>query len=75
MSTFVPSAPFQSFYQAAPMQPFVPRQAPGTSVYVRGLADGVCNCRLREVFQPYGSILLAKVIILTKQIIIMFKLL
>ena len=63
---------------SAPMQPFVPRHAPirhepGTSVYVRGLADEVCNCRLREVFQSYGSILQAKVILYIKQLIIMLK--
>ena len=75
----VPSDPMQPFYPLAPMPPFVPRHAPirhepGTSVYVRGLADKICNCRLREAFQPYGSILQAKVIIKTKQLIIMLKL-
>ena len=54
MPTVLP-APMPPFYQAAPMQPIVPRHAlirhePGTSVYVRGLTDGVCCCRLREVF-------------------------
>ena len=52
----------------APMPNIVPRHAPirhepGTSVYVRGLADEFCDCRLREVFQSYGSIVLAKVIL------------
>ena len=72
-----PSDPNPTFNPFAPI--FVPRHAlirhePGTSVYVRGLADEVCNCRLREVFQPYGSIVQAKVILLTKQLIIMLKL-
>ena len=39
----------------APMQPFVPlhapiRHEPGTSVYVRGLADGVDEDKLKEEF-------------------------
>ena len=74
MQPFYPLAPIQPFYRSAPMQPFVPRHAPirhepGTSVYVRGLADEICNCRLREAFQPYGSILQAKVIILTNNLL------
>ena len=78
-SHIIPGAPMPHNVPSAPMQPFVPRHAPirhepGTSVYVRGLADEVCNCRLREVFQPYGSIVQAKVILLTKQLIIMLKL-
>ena len=65
---FVPSAPMLPTVLSAPMQPFVPRHAqirhePGTSVYVRGLADEICNCRLREAFQSYGSIVQAKVIL------------
>ena len=48
------------------MPPFAPRYAPvrreaGTSVYVRGFADDVGDVRLREVFQPYGRIMHAKV--------------
>ena len=79
MPPFNPAAPLPHIVPSAPMQPFVPHNAPirhdpGTSVYVRGLADKVCNCRLREVFQPYGSIVQAKVILLTKQLIIMLKL-
>ena len=62
------------FVPSANMSPFVPRHSPKrhepeTSVYVRCLADEVCNCRLREVFQPYGSILQAKVIILTNNLL------
>ena len=53
----------------APMQPFVPlhapiRHEPGTSVYVRGLADDVVDDKLKEEFQTYGTIVDAKVIIL-----------
>ena len=60
-STFVPSAP---------MQHFVPRQAtirhePGTSVYVRGLADDVDNDKLRVIFKQYGTIVDIKVIFQT----------
>ena len=63
-------APMQPWYQAAPMQPFVPRHSPirhepGTSVYVRGLADDVVDDKLKEEFQTYGTIVDAKVIILT----------
>ena len=64
----VPTAPMPNIVPSAPMQPFVPRHAqirhePGISVYVRGLADEFCDCRLREVFQSYGSIVQAKVIL------------
>ena len=49
------------------MQHFVPRQAtirhePGTSVYVRGLADDVDNDKLRVIFKQYGTIVDIKVI-------------
>ena len=69
MPTVLP-APMPPFYQAAPMQPIVPRHAiirhePGTSVYVRGLADDVDDNKLKEEFQTYGTIVDAKVIILT----------
>ena len=45
----------QHFYPSAPMQSFAPRHAPirhkpGTSVYVRGLADGVDEDKLKEEF-------------------------
>ena len=70
MQHFYPSAPMQHFYPAAPMQSFAPRHAPirhepGTSVYVRGLADDVDDNKLDEEFQTYGTIVDAKVIILT----------
>ena len=70
MQHFYPSAPMQPFYPVASLQPFVPRHAPirhepGTSVYVRGLADDVDDNKLEEEFQTYGTIVDAKVIILT----------
>ena len=66
----VPAAPMPPFNPAAPMQPFAPHHAPirhepGTSVYVRGLADDVDDDKLKEEFQTYGTIVDAKVIILT----------
>ena len=66
----VPSAPMQPFYSSAPMQTFVPRHTPirykpGTSVYVRSLANDVVNDKLREEFESYGRILQAKVVIYT----------
>ena len=69
--TFVPSAPIPTFVPSAPMAPFVPRHAPirhepGTSVYVRGLADYVGHAKLREEFQRYGRVVEAKVIFVLK---------
>ena len=67
MQLFFKSTPIQPFVPSEPAQPFVPRHAPirhepGTSVYVRGLADEVCDCRLIEFFQQYGRIVDAKVV-------------
>ena len=69
-SHIIPGAPMPHNVPSAPMQPLVPRHAPirhepGTSVYVRGLADGVCCCYLRQEFESYGRVLLATVIIKT----------
>ena len=66
MKPFYQAPPIQRFYQAAPMLPFVPRHAPirhepGTSVYVRGLADDVDDDKLRKEFKQYGRIVDAKV--------------
>ena len=67
MPPFNPAAPLPHIVPSAPMQPFVPRNAPirhdpGTSVYVRGLADDVGYDRLRDEFQTYGTIVDIKVI-------------
>ena len=69
-SHIIPGAPMPHNVPSAPMQPFVPphatiRHEPGTSVYVRGLADDVDDNKLDEEFQTYGTIVDAKVIILT----------
>ena len=70
MPTFVPSAPMPIFAPSAPIPNFVPsapiRHEPGTSVYVRGLADYVGHAKLREEFQRYGRVVEAKVIFVLK---------
>ena len=65
MQSVYPAAPMQHFYPAAPMQPFAPRHEPGTSVYVRGLADDVDDDKLKKEFQTCRTIVYSKVIILT----------
>ena len=71
MPIFFPSAPMPIFVPSAPMPTFAPRHAPlrhepGTSVYVRGLADYVGHAKLREEFQRYGRVVEAKVIFVLK---------
>ena len=63
LQPFIPLAPMPIIDGRHPSPTFSPSfcDEPGTSVYVRGLADDVDDDKLRKEFKQYGRIVDAKV--------------